>query len=237
MIYEKTGYVAGSMCDAAVKLSPIAVCGLIEDCVTELLGSLGIDGVTAMKKYGAMWVFSKNSIKMHRRPDWLEKFRVRCFISGHSPLRLFIDTRVESEQGEPLVSSRVEVAGIDLESGRIRKPRTVGFEESMEHPEPLDDVAITRFPKQAGELIETVRVRSTSIDYCFHTNNIEYVRFILNTIPEKELTSRGISELELHYRSQSHEGDELTIERLDAEGGRFYIVRCAGSEAVSCRLV
>ena len=235
MVYEKKSYAAGSMCDTEVKLSPIAADHLIEDSVTELMGSLHIDGVTAMKKYGAMWVFSKNLIRIRRRPDWLEGFTVRSYISGHSALRLFVDTEVCSENGEQLIASRIELCALDLETGKIRKPSTLGFTEDMEHAEPLESLAFSRFGKGGGEVIERVEVRSTNLDYCSHTNNVEYLRFILNTYTAEELTRFKEMEIELHYQGQSFEGDELSIEKLTAEDSElFFIRRQDSSAAVTC---
>ena len=71
MVYEKQTYVAGSMCDPKLKLSVIASLEMLEDTLTELLSGMHIDGVTAMKKYGAMWVFSKNTVQILIRPEWL----------------------------------------------------------------------------------------------------------------------------------------------------------------------
>ncbi|MBR6103185.1 MAG: acyl-ACP thioesterase [Ruminococcus sp.] len=236
MIYEKEKYVAGSMCDASVKMSVIAAFEIVEDSVTELLGSMHIDGVTAMKKYGAMWVFSKNVMRFYRKPEWLEKLRISCFISGHSKLRMFCDTVISSEAGEKLVSSRVEICGIDLKEGRIRPPETVGFTEDMEHPCPAEDLAFGRFGKEALPVSEEVRVRSTNIDYCSHTNNIEYVRFILNSYPSEKVCSDDIAGIELHYLGQTHEGDLLSIEsELTGSLDRFN-VRSEGKAVIACRI-
>ena len=54
MIYKKQGYVPASMCDSGAKLSLLALLQLEEDAVTELMGDLHIDGLTAMREYSAM---------------------------------------------------------------------------------------------------------------------------------------------------------------------------------------
>ncbi len=237
MVYEKQSYVAGSMCDPGLKLSYLSVYEIIEDSVTELLHGFGFDGLTAMSKYGGMWVFTKNSIRFVRRPAWLDKFTVRCYISGHSALRMFVDTELISESGEQLIRSRVEICGLDLETGKIRKPETLGFDAKYEHPEPLDEIGFVRFPKDHLPLSESVKVRSMNIDYCSHTNNVEYVRFILNTYSTAELAERELEGIEMHYDGQSYEGETLDIEKLaDPDGDRFF-VRCGGTEKTACRIV
>ncbi len=236
MIYTKQCTVTGSSCDPEVKLSVIAVFNTVEDCVTELLGSMGIDGVTAMKKYGAMWVFSKNNIRIFRRPEWLEEFEVRCFISKHSALRIFVDTEARDKAGQPLFRSRVEICALDLETGKIRKPDTLGFRTEMEHPEPLEGLDFFRFPKEPADTLESVTVRTMNLDYCSHTNNIEYVRFILNTYPSEELRERAIEHIEVHYTGQTFEGDVLDIGRLGRDGRELFFITCRGKPIVSCSI-
>ena len=92
MIYQRNDYVPASMCDGGVKLSVIAVFQLVQDAVTETMGELHIDGVTAMREYGAMWVFVKNRIQIFHLPRWREKFETRCYISKVTPAKLMIDT-------------------------------------------------------------------------------------------------------------------------------------------------
>ena len=237
MVYTYKTYVKGSQCDPEVKLSVIAVFELIEDSLTELLGSMSIDGVTAMKKYGAMWVFSKNTVRILRRPDWLEKFEVRSFISKHSPLRIFLDTEAVDENGGRLFASRVELCALDLETGRIRRPDTLGFRPEMEDPQPLEGLDFFRFSKVQPVKLESVTVRTMNLDYCCHTNNVEYVRFILNTYPAQHFKEHSISSIEMHYLGQSFEGDTLDIEKLPSEGAEQYFITRSGKNIASCSIV
>ena len=236
MIYTKNEYVRGSQCDPEVKLSVISVLELIEDGLTELLGSMHIDGVTAMREYGAMWVISKNTIRIRRCPEWLEEFSFRCFISKHSQLRLFIDFEAIDKNGEPLFSARVEICALDLETGRIRRPDSLGFRIEMEHPQPLEGLDFFRFSKTAPQKQESVTVRTMNLDYCGHCNNVEYVKFILNRYSAKHFTEQRISRLEMHYLGQSYEGEVLDIEKLGGEGpGQFFITR-EGKNVASCSI-
>ena len=83
-------------------------------------------------------------------------------------------------------------------------------------------------------MLESVTVRSTNLDYCFHTNNIEYVRFILNTYPAKELLEQEISGLEIHYGNQTHEGDVVDIGKIPMEEGDLFTLTSGGKTAAEC---
>ena len=237
MIYEKDSYVSGSMCDGKLMLSVLAADGIVENAVTELMGDLGIDGIVAMEKYKAMWLIAKNNICFIRRPVWREEFRVRCYISDHTAVKLNIDTIVESRTSELLLKARTELAAIDLEGGRIRKAVTVGFDPVMENPVKTEGLEFSRFPKPCGDVVEQVTVRSTSLDYCYHTNNIEYVRFMLDTYPVEKFKTCEPLRVEIHYKSQSFEGETLDILKFPSDNeDQFYVIR-EGSEITSCKIL
>lgn len=233
MIYTKNSYVSGSMCDSSLKLSILAADEIVENSVTELMGDLGIDGIVAKEKYNAMWLLAKNNICFLRRPSWREEFVIKCYISKYSAVRLNIDTTVQSLSGELLVNARTELAAIDLETGRIRKAETVGFREEMAHPAENEGMDFSRFPQTDYADIETVTIRSTSIDYCFHTNNIEYVRFVLNTYDMEFLKTHEPLQIEIHYASQSFEGEKIDISKLSSDSSDYFSIRRNGNEITS----
>ena len=236
MIYERQSYVSGSMCDCKLRLSILAADGIVENAVTELMGDLGIDGIVAMEKYKAMWLIAKNNICFVRRPSWREEFTVKCYISSYSVVKLNIDTIAESKTGEVLLKARTELAAIDLESGKIRKAESVGFLPEMAHETETSGLDFSRFPKTGTEHEETIKVRSTSLDYCYHTNNIEYVRFMLNTYDIGFIKKHEPERLEIHYCSQSFEGEALDIEKLAMDDGDLFKIVRDGTEITACKI-
>ena len=238
MIYRKTDRVAASMCDGATKLSVLALFQLEQDAVTELMGELRIDGITAMREYDAMWVFVKNTLRVFRRPDWREEYALRCFVSGHSSAKLLIDTELWSPAaGEPLAHARLELCALDLKTGRIRKAATVGVSGDIPCEKPLPDLSFTRFPKDDLTTLETVKVRSTNLDYCSHTNNIEYLRFILNTYRAERFMEHEIEQVEIHYGNQTFEDDEIKIAKHGDRQTDYFSLLSHDSSAVECRIV
>jgi acyl-ACP thioesterase len=233
MIYRKDSYVSGSMCDCTTRLSVLAADGIVENAVTELMGDLKIDGIVAIEKYKAMWLFVKNSIHFLRRPAWREEFGVRSFISYCKGAKLDIDTVIESPEGEILLTARTELAAIDLESRKIRRVDTVGCTEDMVHPGE-EVITFRRFPKFEAESNTQITVRSTDIDYCFHTNNIQYVRFVLDTYDTAWFKTHDPALVEIHYSGQSFEGETLDIGRMQTEAGDLFSIKRDGQEVTSC---
>ena len=106
----------------------------------------------------------------------------------------------------------------------------------MENPVQTEGLDFSRFSKTCGSLTESVTVSSTSLDYCYHTNNIEYVRFMLNTYPVEHFKTHEPAQLEIHYASQSFEGEVLSImKESDDSGDQFHILRDS-QEITSCKI-
>lgn len=134
-----------------------------------------------------------------------------------------------------MCDSKLELAAVDLETGRIRKADSVGFTKDMAHENESSGLEFTRFPKEDAAKIETITVRSTSLDYCYHTNNIEYVRFILDTYDSEFYKKYEPAGMEIHYLGQSFEGEKLDIEKLSLEDGDLFRIRRDGEEITACK--
>lgn len=223
MIYNKSGSVGSDMIDAGTDLSVIGAFRIVENAITEMMAQLKIDGITVKKLYNAMWVFTKNRIKFLQPLAWGEKFTVDCFITGFSLVKLNVETAVRNARDEIVLYSKVELCALDLETHKIRKTSTVGLDDSFVIHPSLMEVEFTKSDDTPLPLVETVTVRSTNIDFSRHTNNVEYLRFVLNTYTVQELLDSPVKEIEVCYISQSYENDELQIYK-SANGNKDTIV-------------
>ncbi len=231
MVYGREGCVSTDMIDAKGELSVAAVFRLAENGVTELMGKLKIDGITAKKIYGAMWVFSKNAIRLIKPLPWGEGYRVESFITAYSIAKLIIETAVKDLQGAIVAYAKTELCALDLQTGRIRKTSSVGIDGSFEKHAPLMDTEFGKFCEDGLKLIDEVRVRSCDIDFSRHTNNVEYVKFILNTYSVNELLCRPVKQMEIFYINQSFENDKLQVYKF-ADGSKDFVEIKKGDTAI-----
>lgn len=236
MVLIRKERLPASSCGADVKLSVIGAFRLVEDLVTELMGDLRIDGVTCMREYGAMWVFVRNRIEMPQRIGWMEEYTAKCSISSFSRVRLYIDTVLEKEDGSVALASRLELCAVDLETGKIRKANTVGVGENTPPEEPLANVSYSREKPVRKEHIDTFKVRSTDIDYCYHTNNISYVGFFMDQYSTDHLIEHPVHTIEVQYADQTHEGDLLELFRCDSQEGDAYTIELNGHPVANCQI-
>lgn len=217
--------VCASITDSLANLSVIGIFQTVEDAVTELLGELKADNITMKKADNAIWVIAKNRIKIMKNIAWNEDFYTVCFISSITRATVNVDIAIKNQSEELCVYSRVELCALDLQTERIKRISAVGIADRIMPEKPEIDMAFTRFDR--GELPEygQVQVKYTSIDFSRHTNNIEYVRFMLNTYSVRELETRPVKEMEILYTNQSFEGDVLTIHRGSLEGKDVFLLQ------------
>lgn len=224
-----------SMSDADACLSPVGLFQIVEDALTELMGELKVDGLTSKRLYNAFWVFTKNRIELYKKPCWNDDIKVESFISSHSLVKLNIDTALKDAQGNLIAYSRTELCALDLETKRIRKVATVGISDDLECETPIVNIAFSKIGDENLSLLEKVQVRSTNIDFCHHTNNIEYLRFLLATYSVDEI-SRSFKEIQVDYINQSFENEELEIYKSTKDNVDSFVIRRGDTDIVKCEI-
>ncbi|MCH5165287.1 MAG: hypothetical protein J1G01_02680 [Clostridiales bacterium] len=225
MKLEKHQRVSASISDTSANLSVVGIFQVVQDAVTELMGELHIDGITARDKYSAVWVFVRTRIKLLKNIPWgKDGFDTFAFITSITRATLCIDVELKNKAGERCVYARVEICGLDLKTGKIRKVETIGVDDKIKIEPATAQLDFTHFDNVQLSAIENVQVKSTSIDFSHHTNNAEYVRFIMNTYAVEQLEKRPVKEMEVRYVNQSFENDVLTVCKGSFEGKDIVVI-------------
>lgn len=207
----KNQKVSASITDSLANLSVIGIFQVVEDAVTELLGEMKLDNITIKERNNAVWFFTKSRIKKLKDIPWNEEFQTVCFISSVTHVMVNLDIAIRNASGELCVYSRLELGVFDLQKKRIKRLSDLGIHDRMVAEKPEADIAFIRFNDEELPEKGKVQVKYTNVDFSKHTNNIEYIRFILNTYSVQELEERPIKEMQVSFLDQSFENDILTI--------------------------
>ena len=222
-----------SLCDTDVNMSVIGAFKIVENAITEFMKELKIDGLTCMHEYNAMWVITRNRIEILQRLHWMDEYIVECYISAIGNVKLVIDTVIKKPNNQIVVGAHTYLCALDLVTGKIRSCNSVGVNEniSIEHPEINIDFTSPSFV--SAVLVDSTISRSMDIDYCQHTNNIVYIRHILNQYSTSQIKHNPIKAIEIQYVGQTFEGDKLDIYRC---GQNNYSIRCNGTIVANCTI-
>ena len=237
MVYKKQQIVGSTQVGANAKLSVIGLFGVVESSITECMGTLNIDAITVKREYNAFWVFTKNRIKILNSLTWGDTVCVESFISSLSSAKMVIDTALKTAQGELVAYSSCEMCVLDIATGRIRRTSTVGIDESFVVEQPQVNIEFEKIDDTDLPMIEAVTVQSTNVDYSQHCNNVEYLRFLMNTYSVEELVTRPVGEIEVCYVSQSYEGDVLTVHKQSSENADTLAIKKDGKTVIKCEIL
>lgn len=231
--------IGAGACDPSGRLSLVGALVLIEDAVTDTMAKLKIDGFTVRRKYGALIVFSKNHLRFLQTIGWKDKIKVSCFISSKSAARINVDVCV-TKAGKIAMYARTEVCAVDAQTGRIRRMDSVGVNEQVKVVKAPYELTWSAMDGK-GQLIDTVTVRTGNIDYAGHTNNVEYIRLLLNTLTLDEWREMAPKELQVAYLNQSFLGDSLAIYAFDHQldpnfRERIYTIKKEQQDVLLCSI-
>ena len=229
--------VSSCMTDPLANLSVIGCFQIAEETVTELMGRLKIDGITVKKAYNATWVFTKSKLKVLSNIAWNEQYTVIGFISKVTRVSICIDVEIKNTSDEPCAYLRVELCALDLQSGKIRRVSTVGVDESIQAETPETDLSFSKFDAESLLEVAQVEIKYTNIDFVGHTNNKEYIRFILNTYSVQELEERPIKEMDIVYINQTYENDVLSVQKSSGKDRDIIAIKKDGNYIVKSEIV
>ena len=232
----KKQQLSASMVASNASLSVIGAFQIIQDAVTDCMGVLSIDGISVKRKYNAFWVFVKTRVKFFKQLGWAEEFTVCSFLSSMSLAKLYADVEVRDKSGDLVFYARVEMCVLDLATQKIKKIAAVGVDESMLTPA-TEEINFGKCDVGEPSLIEQVKVRSTNIDHSHHTNNLEYLRFIMNTYSVAEIETKTVVEMEINYASQSYENDVLDVLKAHSENRDLIVLQKDGKPVIKCEIV
>ena len=236
MIFENKDRVLGSDCDTNASLSILGAFNKIQDNVCIFFGSLNIHQVELKTKHNSVWLYTKNSLKFLKSLEWNEEFTVKCFFSSITPAKMIVDTAFINKNNEIAVYSKIEAVLYDLGTQRLKRTTELGISSDI-CEKPLLDYEILKINDDASTWCDEIKVRLTNLDYSIHTNNVEYIRFILNSYKLEDLSKKEIKEISINYINQSYEGQTLDIYKETVNNIDTFTIKCNGTNIVKATIV
>ena len=209
------------------RIAPTYLCRMLQEAATHHAESLNLSS-ERLRKDGLTWVLSKFHLKMEgnpKWPKWNEKIRVETWRSGIERIFVLRDYRVLNSDGEVLGIATSFWAILD-----IKERRPVMIPASVLEQIPAEQHRI--FESKMGKIVQksredhkkTFQVGQRDLDDNQHTNNVSYISWALEAVPQNVWSQRRLTELEIIYRIETFFGDpivSLTQEDSDPEQAVF----------------
>lgn len=167
-------------------------------------------GTEEMLKLGMGWVLLSWKIEIINYPEADREIEIRTWSRGLKGLHAYRSFEILDEEQNQLVIADSSWVLYDNNNRKPIKPL-----ESMNYGsidrKMFDEIKIDiEVPDKIDEEI-IYKVQRRDVDTNNHTNNVRYIEFALESIPEEIYEKKAIFRLEMIYKKQTFYGENLKI--------------------------
>lgn len=222
LIKEKE--VVSALTDVNVCMGLLGTQSVIQDNMCDYFREIGSDGLLMIPVANCFFVVTKSKTVFRKTLSWRDKFVASSEPVSKTRLKFNLCTQLKCEDG--VVAECVqEMVAIDATT---RSPRLIDTTLVPKDLECVSECGITfsrmMFEVSVDDLVATRKVDVTNVDFYKHTNNLEYIRFMLATLDLDYLINHKVAEFEIHYLIESRCCDVLDIYRKEVDEGMYFQV-------------
>ena len=214
--------VVSALTDANITMGLLETQSVIQDNMCDFFKEIGADGLRMVPISNCFFVVTKSKTIFSKKLTWQDKFVASSEVSSMSRLKLNLCTELTSGEDNVAVCLQ-EMVAIDADKRTPRLINTTLVPNDLECSKSCDiDFVRMQYEVSDEDVVGERYVDVTSVDFYKHTNNLEYIRFMLATLSLDYIVNHNIVDFEIHYISETHCGDRLTIYRKEVEDGGVY---------------
>jgi acyl-ACP thioesterase len=213
-IWQETAPVRFGAIDRSDKLTLDAVFRFFQEAAICHAENLGV-GRQDMARTGQVWILSRMSVLVKRRPEYCETITVRSWPRGGERLFAMRNFDIRDKDDIAVVSARSAWLIVDLEKRRPLRPQAVmdnlPQNEGLESLAPEDNG--TAALEERKDLQKTAERKAlyTDIDYNGHVNNVRYIEWIEDTLDPQLLEKAEKIRMDINYLNEVMAGETAEI--------------------------
>jgi acyl-ACP thioesterase len=217
-IWEETYPVRFGSIDKSDRLTLNAVFQFFQEAAICHAENLNV-GREDMMRTGQIWILSRMSVIVNRRPDYFEPIIVRSWPRGGEKLFAVRDYDIRDMSDIPIVSARSGWIILDMEKRRPIRPQSIM--DSLPKNEGVDalspEVGAIAVLEERADLQKAAerKARYTDLDYNGHVNNVRYIQWIEDSLEPQLLENANKMRIDINYMNEIL-GDEV-IEIMSAK--------------------
>ncbi len=173
---------------------------------------------------GLTWILSRYHIRIPRYPSMGDEIEVTTWPSGKKGVFALRDFDVRDGAGRLLLEATSSWLVITLDGKQPVKMDTIFLDGHILEKRAVEDAFGRLEGPSRADFEAAFRVRRTDIDFNRHVNNVSYIDWAIEGMPEDILRTKRPSEVEIVYKAETLYGDEvLTRVEFPAPGGSDYL--------------
>jgi acyl-ACP thioesterase len=204
--------------DRSDRLTVFSTFDLFQEAAISHAADLGV-GRDDLARTGQLWVLSRMTVLMERRPRYGETVTVRSWPLGADRLFAVRDYDIRDKGDNPVVRARSGWLVLDVE-----KRRPLRIQQVVEPLSP--NTGIHALPGGAGSLdsphdmVKAGERRAvfSDIDYNGHVNNARYIQWIQDLVEPDVLENADMLRLDINYLGEVKHGEVTSLWTAQATG-------------------
>lgn len=168
-----------------------------------------------MEEHHFSWVLLRKNLQVERMPKIGEELRFVTYPSGFEKVFTYRDFKVFDATGGLIATSSTTWLLLDVQTRRmVRIPDFVlKFSSEMPVQESCLPRPATKLPSiERIDFQTTFQVRWHDLDFNGHLNNVLYVQWMVETLPNSLLESSTLQDLKIHYKIEGQWKDQIRSE-------------------------
>lgn len=169
---------------------------------------------------GLTWVLSRIILTMHRYPAYRERIRLETWPAGVDRFMALRDFELFDAQETLIASMRTQWVMVDLKTMRpVALPAEVHAIAAGNNrfALPLESPRVSRL-EGCGTFSKVFPVRRSEIDLNQHVNNVHYLVWALESVPDGLVAGKRPAHVDLVFKSETRYGDTVCCLGESADG-------------------
>ena len=170
------------------------------------------DGIDNLIHKGLGWVFYKYDISIKKYPKFRDKVKVITECYGFKKFYAFRKYKIQNENNEVVAEAKAIFLMIDLKKRRLlRIPKQeyeiYGFEKDLDFELQFEDIKEV----ENEDTIKELNVEYDEIDSNFHANNVNYLKWAINSLPKEIFENKCINKISINFLKECKHGDLVKV--------------------------
>lgn len=239
LVYERPYRVNTYEADASGRLGIPGLFHYLQDAAALHATALRF-GREHLEQEDRFWVLSRMLVKMDTIPEWEEEIIIRTWPSGVDKLFALRDFEVLGSNGKKYGGATSCWLMVNRKNRRPARPDNLLENLNIEMKR---GSSLERYPSKLPELenasyiSQTFPVRYSDLDINMHVNNVQYIKWVIDTYPLNFILGHKFKSAEVNYLSESVPGDEISVQVSESENKSFeHSIRRINDDRELCRL-
>lgn len=169
-------------------------------------------GINTINETKVVWILLDWKFKVIQRPIYGQTIKVKTWSRKMEKCYAYRDFEIYDENENIIAIATTKWVFLDADTRKIQRiPEEIGFKYQQETEKHVFEEEIEKMHEPENEEVSIqLKTRRTDIDINNHVNNLNYLDFALEVLPE-EIYNQDLKNIRITYKHQTEPGETVNI--------------------------